>query len=160
MREKRRERVALSRVVRLTRARVPRLACGAGDIAVAFFVLGAPIALLVGALTDTFNRRNLFVAVIVLGEGPCLATAYVRTYGQLFAMRALTGISIGGSMPLLYSLLGDLVPPARRSAVSAGVGIAQGAGIAVGQVLAGYLGSPHGWRCARRRECAVRSVCA
>jgi MFS family permease len=118
----------------------------AGDIAVAFFVLGAPIALLVGALTDSFNRRNLFVAVIALGEGPCLATAYVKTYPQLFAMRALTGISIGGSLPLLYSLLGDLVPPARRSAVSAGVGIAQGAGIALGQILAGYLGSQYGWR--------------
>jgi MFS family permease len=117
-----------------------------GDIAVAFFVLGAPVALLVGALTDSFNRRNLFVAVIALGEGPCLATAYVRTYRQLFAMRTLTGISIGGSMPLLYSLVGDLVPPQRRSAVSAGVGIAQGAGIAVGQIVAGYLGATHGWR--------------
>jgi MFS family permease len=124
----------------------------AGDIAVAFFVLGAPIALLVGALTDSFNRRNLFVAVIALGEGPCLATAYVKTYPQLFAMRALTGISIGGSLPLLYSLLGDLVPPARRSAVSAGVGIAQGAGIALGQILAGYLGSQYGWR---RVRCGV-----
>ncbi len=112
----------------------------------AFFVLGAPIALLVGALTDSFNRRNLFVAVIALGEGPCLATAYVRSYAQLFAMRALTGISVGGSLPLLFSLLGDLVPPARRSAVSAGVGIAQGAGVALGQVLAGYVGAAHGWR--------------
>lgn len=83
---------------------------------------------------------------MLLGEGPCLATAYIRTYGQLFAARALTGVSVGGCVPLLYSLLGDLVPPSRRSAVSAGVGIAQGAGIAVGQILAGYLGARHGWR--------------
>ena len=109
-------------------------------------MLGAPIALLVGALTDSFNRRNLFVAVVVCGEAPCLATAYVRSYGALFATRALTGISVGGSLPLLYSLLGDLVPPARRSAVSAGVGIAQGAGVALGQVLAGVLGARAGWR--------------
>jgi hypothetical protein len=38
-------------------------ACGLGNIAVAFFLLGAPVSLLVGYLTDTFNRRNLFVAV-------------------------------------------------------------------------------------------------
>ena len=99
-----------------------------------------------GALTDTFNRRNLFVAVVVLGEAPCLATAWVRTYGGLFATRMLTGISIGGSLPLLYSLVGDLVPPSRRSAVSAGIGIAQGAGVALGQVLAGYLGANGQWR--------------
>ena len=99
-----------------------------------------------GALTDTFNRRNLFVAVVVLGEAPCLATAWVRSYGGLFVTRMLTGISIGGSLPLLYSLVGDLVPPSRRSAVSAGIGIAQGAGVALGQVLAGYLGANGQWR--------------
>jgi predicted MFS family arabinose efflux permease len=113
---------------------------------VAFFLLGAPISLLVGALTDSFNRRNLFVAVVLLGEGPCLATAFVRSYPQLFAMRALTGISVGGSLPLLYSLLGDMVPPSKRAAVSAGVGIAQGLGIAAGQIAAGYLGAQYGWR--------------
>ena len=117
-----------------------------GDIAVAFFVLGAPVALLVGALTDSFNRRNLFVAVVVLGEAPCLATAWVKSYSALFATRMLTGISIGGSLPLLYSLVGDLVPPSRRSAVSAGIGIAQGAGVALGQVLAGYVGQNGNWR--------------
>ena len=58
----------------------------------------------------------------------------------------LTGISIGGSMPLLYSLVGDLVPPSRRSAVSAGIGIAQGVGVALGQVLAGYMGQNGNWR--------------
>jgi len=117
-----------------------------GDVAIAFFLLGAPVSLLVGALTDSFNRRNLFVAVVLFGEGPCLATAFISSYRQLFAMRALTGISVGGTVPLLYSLLGDLVPPSRRASVSAGVGIAQGAGIAVGQITAGYLGARYGWR--------------
>ena len=49
-----------------------------GDIAVAFFLLGAPISLMVGAMTDEFNRKNLFVAVVLLGEGPCLATGERR----------------------------------------------------------------------------------
>jgi predicted MFS family arabinose efflux permease len=56
-------------------------------------------------------------------------------------MRALTGVSVGGTVPLLFSLLGDLVPPSRRSAVAAGVGIAQGAGVAMGQIVAGSLGA-------------------
>lgn len=109
-------------------------------------MLGAPVALLVGALTDVTHRTRLFVAVVCLGEAPCLATAYVTTYGQLFACRALTGISVGGCVPLLYSLLGDFVPPTRRAAVAAVVSIAQGAGIAIGQIIAGYIGAQSGWR--------------
>ncbi len=56
------------------------------------------------------------------------------TYWQFFLLRTLTGISVGGSFPLVYSLLGDLVPIESRSTVSAAVAIANGVGIAVGQV--------------------------
>ena len=84
-----------------------------GQISVAFFCIGAPVALLAGWLGDQYSRKNLFVAVVLLGEGPCLGTYWVRTYWQLFALRTLTGIAIGGTPPLIYSLLGDLFP-ARR----------------------------------------------
>lgn len=83
-------------------------------------------------------------SVALRARSPLLSrtsAAYARTYRQLFALRALTGISVGGTVPLLFSLLGDLVPPRRRSAVAAGVGIAQGAGVALGQVVAGRLGA-------------------
>lgn len=49
-------------------------------------------------------------------------------------LRMLTGISIGGCFPLVYSLLGDLFPTTQRAAMSALVQIATGAGIGVGQV--------------------------
>lgn len=47
--------------------------------------------------------------------------------------RMLTGISLGGCFPLVFSLLGDLFPISQRSAVSAVVQIAMGLGLGLGQ---------------------------
>ncbi len=78
------------------------------------------------------------------GEGPCLLTYFVTTYWQLFVLRALTGISIGGCLPLVFNLLGDLFDAQHRANVLSGVLIATGAGTAIGQALAGLIGSAHG----------------
>ena len=45
---------------------------------------------------------------VILGEAPCMATTWVTEYWQLLLLRTLTGVSIGGALPLVYSLLGDL----------------------------------------------------
>lgn len=55
-------------------------------------------------------------------------------YWQFFLLRILTGVSVGGCFPLVFSLLGDLFPITQRSAISAVVQIAGGLGMAAGQV--------------------------
>lgn len=81
------------------------------------------------------------------GEGPCLLTYFVSSYWQLFVLRALTGISIGGCLPLVFNLLGDLFDAQHRANVLSGVLIATGAGTAIGQALAGLIGSAQGALC-------------
>ena len=66
--------------------------------------------------------------------------------GVLDDTRALTGLGIGGSFPLMYSLIGDYYPKERRGSANAVLGLASGLGIAVGQLLAGMLGPGQGWR--------------
>lgn len=39
------------------------------------------------------------------GEGPCLATFFVKRYWQLLMLRIMTGISVGGTFPLVFSLV-------------------------------------------------------
>lgn len=46
----------------------------------------------------------------------------------------LTGVAGGGTVPLVYSLLGDVVPASRRSVMAAFVQIALGGGLSMGQV--------------------------
>ncbi len=74
------------------------------------------------------------------GEAPCIATIAVTSYWHLFVLRVLTGISLGGSLPLAFSMVGDLYGSKQRAAVLALVQISTGAGIDMGQAIAGFVG--------------------
>lgn len=118
-----------------------------GDIAIAFFMVGVPASFLVGCLTDVVDRRSLlFLWVILVGEGSCLATYWVKTYQQLYWCRALTGCSVGGALPLIYSVLGNYYAPKERGWVSGVISMACGFGISIGQGASGFLGPKFGWQ--------------
>ncbi len=119
-----------------------------GDIALAFFVLGAPASFLVGcgADSDGIKRSFLFGLIVLIGEGACFITYFTTSYAGLYATRALTGFSVGGALPLLSSVFGDWYEPHERGKVMASVGIGSGIGISLGQGLAGIFGPMYGWR--------------
>ena len=117
-----------------------------GEIALGFFLLGGICSVLVGALADTVNRCKLFMYIVVLGEISCIGTYMVTSYEQLLLCRILTGISIGGCAPIVYSILGDCFPGTSRVYVTTIMGISMSAGISSGQLLAGLLGPIYGWR--------------
>lgn len=117
-----------------------------GRISFAFWMLGGIVALFIGYYTDKISRRNLFLFIILVGEIPCLLTGFAQTYEQLFWLRALTGIGIGGALPLTFSMIGDYFSHKNRAAAAAWIGLAQGLGIASGQLIAGFLGPEYGWR--------------
>jgi MFS family permease len=117
-----------------------------GDISLAFFLLGAPASMVIGCLTDSSDRSVLFAWTVFIGEGACFLTYWVTTYPQLYVCRAITGFSVGGAVPLIYSVLGDLFAADDRHLISALVSSGTGAGIAVGQAVAGFFGPVYGWR--------------
>ncbi len=117
-----------------------------GNISLVFWVLGGLVTLGIGYLTDLLSRKTLFIIVIVLGEIPCVLTGFARTYDELFWLRAATGIAIGGALPLTYSFIGDYFSHKSRAAAAGYIGLAQGLGVAMGQLLAGAIGQSHGWR--------------
>ena len=114
-----------------------------GMIALGFFFVGAPVSFLVGWLADSIARSPLFAATVFVGELGCLGAAFVTSYPQLYVCRVLTGISIGGAIPVIYSVLGDLYPSKRRASISAVITTGTGIGAGMGQVIAGSLQS---WR--------------
>lgn len=117
-----------------------------GQIALAFFVLGAPASFFIGCLADSYNRSRLFAGTVGIGEGACFLTYWTTTYRQLYICRAITGCSLGGALPLIYSVLGDLFSADERHSVNAIVGVGTGLGISIGQGVAGFLGPTFGWR--------------
>jgi MFS family permease len=119
----------------------------AGWLQLAFFVVGSPASLIIGWMCDkTSSRVRLLFYTTLIGEGPCLATYWVTNYWELFALRAMTGIAVGGCLPLLFSLCGDLFSHKTRAKVASFLTIATGAGIAFGQIMSGAVGPKYGWK--------------
>ncbi len=117
-----------------------------GLVASVFTVLGALISLLWGYLADKYNRKNLLVFSILVGEIPCLMTAFAGSYGALFFWRAMTGIGVGASFPIAYSYIGDMFEGKKRGNMVAILSISVSIGSIVGMVIGGFLGESAGWR--------------
>ena len=117
-----------------------------GMIPLVFWLFGGIVTLFIGYFTDLVSRKKLFVLIVFIGEIPCLLTGFATTYVEFFIMRALTGIGIGGIIPLTYSLLGDYFSSKERIKIVTLIGLSAGTGIAVGQLTAGMLGDSFGWR--------------
>ena len=91
-----------------------------GLIPLSFWLLGGTVSLLIGFLTDIFSRKTLFTLVVFIGEIPCLLSAFSDTYLEFFILRSLTGIGIGGIIPLTYSIIGDYYSANERIKIEPG----------------------------------------
>ena len=115
-----------------------------------FFIIGGGAALTLGPLADKYPRVRLMAIVVIMGNLPLTFTPMIphgnTGFHYFFITRVLTGISIGGSMPLVYSLCGDLFPPQLRSVSASCIGVSIAGGTAIGQLLAGFIGPVYGWR--------------
>ncbi|HOP82773.1 MAG TPA: MFS transporter [Fervidobacterium sp.] len=117
-----------------------------GLIGGVFSIVGALVSLIWGYLTDVYNRKWLLIASILVGEIPCLLSATATSFGQLFFWRVLTGIGIGASFPISYSLAGDMFGHKERGKVVSLLGLATTVGGIVGMLVAGYTAGFLGWR--------------
>ena len=117
-----------------------------GLIGGVFSIVGALVSLIWGYLTDIYNRKWLLIVSILVGEIPCLLSATATSFGQLFFWRVLTGIGIGASFPISYSLVGDMFGHKERGKVVSLLGLATTIGGVVGMLVAGYTAGHLGWR--------------
>jgi MFS family permease len=116
-----------------------------GELTLFFYFPGVFGALVAGVLSGLLDRRLLLAALAMLTSIACLFTARVGTFGELAWARAVTGFGIGGSLPVVYSLVGDWFPAKKRASATAFVTAASGAGVFVGQCVATITGSVD-WR--------------
>jgi MFS family permease len=145
-----------------------------GHISLAFYAVGVPSSFIFGWLSDSIQHRALLFSVAVLiGEIACFLTFFVSNVEMLLVSRSITGIGIGASLPIIYSILGDLFQAEGRniaagkicitfliqvkelkylicqqfsSTIIAIISSATGLGLGIGQGMAGFLGPNFGWR--------------
>lgn len=80
-------------------------------------IIGIPVVLAsipLGVLIDRHTRVRLLMALVVLSIAGSLLTAAASNFGVLLLGRCLAGTTGLAILPVVFSLLADLYPPAQR----------------------------------------------
>ncbi|MDP1738440.1 MAG: MFS transporter [Caulobacter sp.] len=88
-----------------------------------------------GPLSDRVGRKPVLLTAMTVFGLFSLGTAMIHAYAPLLAVRFLTGLGLGGAMPMLIAMASELASPGRRTAVVSGVT----AGLPMGGALVGLL---------------------
>ena len=67
-----------------------------------------------GQLADRYGRRRVLIATVLLDAVFGLASAAAPDFTFLLVLRFLTGMAVGGTLPVDYALMAEFLPPRRR----------------------------------------------
>ncbi|MDF7775612.1 MFS transporter [Sphingomonas sp. AOB5] len=118
------------------------------EIGIAFAV--SNLAVLVGtlafsALGDRFGRRLGIIVGVLLYSVPSLCTAFASSVGELYLLRFIAGLGMGGVMPNAIALLTEIAPKGLKSRIVMIPFIGIGLGVAaIGGVAAAFI-PKFGW---------------
>lgn len=132
---------------------IPRLAAvftasiGIVALAVPAYVLPEGLTTLAsGPLSDRFGRRRVILGSLLLFSVLTAATGFVDRAGNFIFLRILTGIAAAGVVPIGLTLIGDVVPFARRGKAVGWLFGAIAGGTATGAAAGALLEPLIGWR--------------
>jgi AAHS family 4-hydroxybenzoate transporter-like MFS transporter len=98
------------------------------------------VGLLCGALTfgllgDRLGRKPIMIAAVAVFGLFTLLCAFARSPSELAALRFVTGLGLGGGIPLAIALASDHAPPGRQGRLV----ILMSAGVSIGNTLGGLI---------------------
>jgi AAHS family 4-hydroxybenzoate transporter-like MFS transporter len=103
-------------------------------------------AVVLGQLGDRFGRKPMLLLSVVLFGIFTLTIVWATNLRDLFWMRLVIGIGLGGMLPNVASIVADFAPERhRRTAVMIVIGCLA-AGAFFGGIIAGHILPTFGWR--------------
>jgi len=112
-------------------------------VVTAYLLASTTMIPIVGKLSDQFGRKWFFVAgVIIFLLGSALSGA-AQTMNQLIAFRAIQGLGAGTGIALVFTVVGDIFPPAERARWQGIFAAVYGFSSVVGPTIGGWL-TDHG----------------
>jgi MFS family permease len=94
-------------------------------------------SLCAGSLGDRLGRKPILIGCVVVFGVFSLLTALAGSPLQLAGLRCLTGLGLGGGIPLAVALASDFAPPMAQGRLV----ILMSAGVPVGFTIGGFLAS-------------------
>lgn len=117
-----------------------------GVVGSAFIFVLAVVMILWGYLADKHSRKKILLFGALLWSITALAMVFVRTYEELFIVRALGGVGIGSFFPVAFSMASDMFPPGQRGKAAAWLNSLSALGAFAGIAVAVIYGPTAGWR--------------
>lgn len=115
-------------------------------VVTAYLLTSTVVTPLYGKLSDLYGRKMLFqFAIVVFIVGSALAGLSQNIY-QLVAFRALQGIGGGGLFAMVFSIIGDIVPPRERGKYQGYFGAVFAGASVLGPLAGGFLTDQISWR--------------
>ncbi|WP_226797770.1 MFS transporter, partial [Cupriavidus necator] len=118
----------------------------ASGLVSAYALSYAVAAPLMGWFSDRAGRRRVLLASLLLFALDGIALTLAPTLHVAMALRILGGLAAAATIPTVFALIADLVPPARQAGAMGRVMLGMTAGIAAGPAVAGMLAVEFGWR--------------
>ncbi|MFD1880514.1 MFS transporter [Paracoccus pacificus] len=79
------------------------------------FFLGMFIgATLFGRLADRYGRRRVLILTVACDAIFGLLSVFAPSFGVLLGLRFLTGVAVGGTLPVDYAMMAEFLPPRNR----------------------------------------------
>lgn len=116
-----------------------------GVMMLLFTIVGAAVSLFWGYFADKASRKKLLIWSVLIGEVPCALTAFAPSYEIFYILRILSGIGLGASFPLVFSIIGDIFDDKERPRATGIVSVCMATGNIIGTLI-GYMGVDGDWR--------------
>jgi predicted MFS family arabinose efflux permease len=115
-------------------------------------------ALLLAPLADRYGRRPLILACLILELVGMLTAGFSSGRNELVACRVLTGLGVGGMMPVLNTIVAELSSPARRNIAITYQAAGYPAGGLVAALVGGVILESHGWQLLLQSACVPAAI--
>ena len=99
-----------------------------------------------GRLADRYGRRTVFQATLLLFSAGSLLTAAAPSFELLLAVRIVSGLGLGGTLPVGSTLLAEFAPKASRGRLIVLLGSFWVHGMVLAGLVALVVLPAYGWR--------------
>ena len=103
-------------------------------------------AMLLGIVGDRLGRRKTLLICVAIFSISTLLTAFVQHIDQIFVLRIIAGLGMGGATPVLLALAAEYSPEKYKGTVTTCVLLALPAGAMLGGLLAAKILPIVGWQ--------------
>jgi EmrB/QacA subfamily drug resistance transporter len=112
-------------------------------VVTAYLLASTTMIPIVGKLSDQFGRKWFFIVGVITFLAGSVLSGLSQTMDQLIIFRALQGLGAGTGIALVFTVVGDIFPPAERARWQGIFSAVYGFSSVVGPIVGGWL-TDHG----------------